>query len=93
MLTQTTAQGVPVAGGNHLAKKKGQRIRASTCCTGKPIAGRPGHASCFQLGMFPSKPGACPARKAEICRAIISETAGGQGKGSALRNFSTVKYV
>lgn len=67
MLTQTAAQGMPVTGGSHLAKKKRQDIRAPTCYIGKPNAGRSGHVNCFQLGMFPTKPGLCAARKAEIC--------------------------
>lgn len=67
MLIQTAAQGMPVTGGSHLAKKKRQEIRAPTCGIGKPNARRSWHVNCFQLGMFPTKPGPCAARKAEIC--------------------------
>lgn len=65
MLTQTAAQGMPVVEGSHLARKQGQEIRTPRC-TGKPNAGRPGHVRGFQVGIFPSQAGACPAQKAEI---------------------------
>lgn len=86
MLIQTAAQGMSVPTASRAARKKWQEAGPEDALEDRLLEGLSVPAR-FQLSMFPSQSGVCPAGKAETCH-IVSNT-GEQGKDRAPGTFST----